>query len=73
MAKSCSHTATGTCRCLEEYNSGESRSVAFYSSESSVHASVEQRMNAIPSYRPVNLGPAPSIRQRFRIVEDIEG
>ena len=35
-----------------------------------VHTSVEQRMNAIPGYRPVNLGPASTIRQRFQIVND---
>ena len=35
-----------------------------------VHTSVEQRINAIPSYRPVNLGPASTIRQRFQIVND---
>jgi len=39
-------------------------------SGSLMHTSVEQRMNAIPSYRPVNLGPASTIRQRFQIVND---
>ncbi len=37
---------------------------------SSVHSSVEQRMNSIGSYRPKNLGQVTALHQQFRIVSD---
>ncbi|PYJ67950.1 MAG: hypothetical protein DME76_13880, partial [Verrucomicrobia bacterium] len=35
-----------------------------------VHTSVEQRMNAIWSYRPKNLVPLAILHHKFRIVRD---
>ena len=35
-----------------------------------LHTSVEQRANAVESYRPKNLGPFETLRQRFKIVAD---
>ena len=48
-------------------NLGRRRSI---SSGSLVHISVEQRMNAIGSYRPKNVGPVEALHQQFRLIED---